>query len=85
MNQDSLHCQHVGVPKSNEICANRIKRMPLALLDFGGMDATSGGTTRQVDHVPDAKVLADFAQLRASRREEPTRCSGRKGLFPLVD
>jgi hypothetical protein len=25
MNQDSLHCQHVGVPKSNEICANRIK------------------------------------------------------------
>jgi serine/threonine protein kinase len=34
------------------------------------MDVSSRGTNRQVDHVPDAQVLADFAQLRASGREE---------------
>jgi hypothetical protein len=34
------------------------------------MDASSSRTTRQVDHVPHAQSLADFAQLRASGREE---------------
>jgi hypothetical protein len=34
------------------------------------MDVSSRGTTRQVDHVPEAQALADFAQLRARGREE---------------
>ena len=33
-------------------------------------NASSGRTTRQVEHVPDAQALADFAQLRASGCEE---------------
>src|SRR5258708_2774466 len=33
-------------------------------------NASSGRTTRQVDHVPDAQMRADFAQLRASGCEE---------------
>jgi hypothetical protein len=34
------------------------------------MDVSSRGTTRQVDHVPEAQALDDFAQLRARGREE---------------
>jgi hypothetical protein len=34
------------------------------------LDASSGRTTRQVDHVPDVQALADFAQLRARGRKE---------------
>ena len=33
-------------------------------------EASPSRTIRQIDHVPDARALANFAQLRASGREE---------------
>jgi hypothetical protein len=47
------------------------------------MDVSSRGTTCQVDHVPEAQALADFAQLRASGREESAvQGPGRPGWSP---
>jgi hypothetical protein len=45
------------------------------------MDVSSSRTTRQVDHVSHAQALEDFAQRRASGREESAQQSMPIGLL----
>jgi hypothetical protein len=45
------------------------------------MDVSSSRTTRQVDHVSHAQALEDFAQRRASGREESAQQSMPVGLL----